>query len=1364
MYKSKLATVVNEQVNPNQTVQEHWSNTAKALTRDDTTCASASFTHKQTISNKSSKTYKNNHPYTITAHDYELNLPSDAYITSIHFNVRMRVNGAGRVPIPVGRFCIYGSAWADKTDNTKTPSTGWENGVYQVYKDGTIATTWTDYTYSMHEADVIKGGFSIDDLNESVMGLDLMFADANWDGVNKNHSINVYIAYVEMIVYYLVPSYNITYKPIWIVDPYGNDTKTPITGGMMTVEATYTQSTKGRGGMQYLDVLIPNGTVLVDATAYGSSVFDQSTMKWRVPANGVQTAKLRMDLKLNAYGHSNITIGNESTKYFDYDYDVVRGIITGYDTVKMSIRDDEIRMNHKTCIGVDITGHTESATTLRFDLTSDKLMSGGTWVMEYSSGVSVNSDSTSNILYIDVPSGTWVAYLRYCFYPNAMGKYTFTLTDFNMDDTTLSFDVDSPYVYLLEPREDSGIIIKNHRIISEIDTGDVFIESKTSDGDAIMIQEECSLRMNYDEEVDYIGCVPLEQTHFDPQSTYKDTLLDTHYKNKRYMGKKLASDEDISLNVRLHPKQVTTIQGLIDMDKPIPINTNHKAFESDALNHRGWAEIYSIKTTQTGNNPHWYKCDIDVKYLTHNLNTRFKIDKGVKVSTYECPNLMSETVASGTNLSTATDYFEVETDGTFVYNEDETVTIDGTTETIEIPDNQRNMFGIDNGQSIHIRTKNPLTNNSTVSFEWSSIRLSEDKENNVERIIQLIDKDTQQPVFKYQYTDFIFGEDSVKCSIIYEVFRNGGWIPSESDPIDLRLEDIIFDDDEMEIDDEQSFGSLVLFNINNNVLSIIDEGYNSREFEATVELPQGSYYWETNWKNRNEDAESEDVDCFFDIMLMDTVLTSQYSDYYSKLYVSPFPVVDKKVVFTRNAEEGTIYYLEEDDSEFSYIMNPYYQYKNGTDLVNGDDGSSIFSLNYGYELVYIQNGLVRLGFARTSDKGKMYLGKYDPKSKRYIDIITLQLGKYMDVDVNSITDDKIEIQASDCLFTIWRGHPYIMVNHQSEDILIDDKFYKVWAEQVGGDNPLDLPAFWDLMNSSNLLPSCVDEFDLNCLDAREVKVMDRTASNLAYTTRTVSSETVPKIDVIRKSGSTESYIDRGSTTTDLMTSDYIVFEVTGSVSNTSEEVQLKKDKFGLYTTQTTSFGVMEIEESVDPTVPRVIDGLSVYSNKDVIQATDTATIKATLLDNVNEGIPNKRVDFYELLVPTITLTGDKAVMQTGDTLTLSARVKDEDGSLAKDVRVDYYEEFTPIFNLSSDKSIIQSGSRADLSATVRKSTNHSLDVGETVWFYETYTPNYTMSSDKSIIQSSERADISVKVKDNDGSIVKGGKIWFYVEE
>ena len=213
------------------------------------------------------------------------------------------------------------------------------------------------------------------------------------------------------------------------------------------------------------------------------------------------------------------------------------------------------------------------------------------------------------------------------------------------------------------------------------------------------------------------------------------------------------------------------------MDKPIPINANHRSFEGDSLNHRGWAEIYSIKSELT--NPNWYKCDIDVKYLTHNLNVRFKIDKGIKVDRginideFRVTTLMAETVPSGSKLDDTSEdsFFLVDTDGTYAYSSDDELireyldddgeeiinigastvaTIDGNRitgideivvylqdnaydvidpvlneplqvrETIEVPNNQRNLFSIDEGQHIHVTSAKPLNDRSIVLSDFFS--------------------------------------------------------------------------------------------------------------------------------------------------------------------------------------------------------------------------------------------------------------------------------------------------------------------------------------------------------------------------------------------------------------------------------------------------------------------------------------------------------------------------------------------------------------------------------------------------------------------------------------------------------------------
>lgn len=78
--------------------------------------------------------------------------------------------------------------------------------------------------------------------------------------------------------------------------------------------------------------------------------------------------------------------------------------------------------------------------------------------------------------------------------------------------------------------------------------------------------------------------------------------------------------------------------------------------------------------------------------------------------------------------------------------------------------------------------------------------------------------------------------------------------------------------------------------------------------------------------------------------------------------------------------------------------------------------------------------------------------------------------------------------------------------------------------------------------------------------------------------------------------------------------------------------------------------------------------LTLLSDKNIIQTNETANLEAYL----KSGESGVRVDFYEVLTPTMTLSADKTIIQTDETVNVSAKVKDSDGSIAKNMRVDFY--------------------------------------------------------------------------------------------
>lgn len=1245
----KYAQVINPQGNPNTAKHNDWKNIHNAVGNTKSVATSYYSRKTNTTKGKDGKTktsYTFNYPETITAHRFGItdnDLPKNARLKTLRFGIRIKSADMGiHLTFPQAVFMIRDNA--GNVTYYECP-TGWGGSVWRVNSDKKL--TYKDYstaTYEMSGTEFYKAGYNLNHLKQDIFGADF------WFGQSQTFNTNIYLMHIWVEVEYEVPSYAITTN----VEGTESRPWQLKSGDTHTLKYTVTQSTKGvKDSAQYLYIRIPFGVEIVSTSASTSSVniigeltrHTDILYRWKLKfdTNGSATISLKfIDYTVNKQVflcsnltalEPNATVSPTPIPTKNIWINTVRGRVDGYGKTTIGLM-PPYHKRHLACFTVDtmlqsddntVTYRIENCTiehdgdessvqysTEFFDFVNVDIDTEATDSGIYITDISSNSQDHTQIKHIDitfhVPSDEQLFLgFTFCLYPYSDGEHSFAVTNLDMGDTPdttvyQDYDIADSYVYHIGSTENEDeennehhtklvterISFRNHRIASKLETGAFILPCRVKEGDSIMTQSKPSIRMYKWERIDYIGCVPLEHLHFDPKSTYKDKLLDSHYKNKRYLGKELASDEDITLNVRVHPQQVTTLQGLIDMDKPIPINANHRCFEGDALNHRGWAEIYSIKAEKT--NPHWYKCDIDVKYLTHNLNTRFHIKRGSKTfGKYTLPALLTTVSDSGEKLSSNNqddDFFKVDTDGTYTYVDDENewkdyldyqgnpvkwiggswssanppvysgtiLTVqdedtdeltsykavaspdDNSNEILEylhsmnetvkpfvmneniqtyegynIDDSLRNRFTLDEGQHISIKTREPLSTVNQVEISWGSSKLSENKENAISRITRLIDADTDDVVFEYEYCDFDFsdfetydnpvsGEDTaiLRCHVIGRLKDDADYEAVIDDYIDLQTDvetsEETYQDGEGEtVSELKYFGSKLIFSLNNSHLKIVDEGYTGREIEREVDLEGKKYYWETYWVNKNTDGEDNDIIAYFDVVAQNSVLTSQYADMYGSMYVSPFPVNGKEIIFTRDGEEGVIFYLKEDKNEFSYLIDPYYTYHNGVDLrASYENGSaiSIFNLNYGYKVVYLQNGLVSLGINRLN--GRMYLGRYDPISKQYIHMFNLHLNKFNDVNINSISDDRIELQASDTVIIMYRGHPYVIFRHPTEDIGIDTKSYQVYGQSVDGVTS-DYPIYFDLMNHDNLLTECTTKkLDDDCVNVSEHEIDDLT--------------------------------------------------------------------------------------------------------------------------------------------------------------------------------------------------------------------------------------------------------------------------------
>lgn len=141
-----------------------------------------------------------------------------------------------------------------------------------------------------------------------------------------------------------------------------------------------------------------------------------------------------------------------------------------------------------------------------------------------------------------------------------------------------------------------------------------------------------AMEISIEDRIAYIGVIPLSRCHkADVTADSKNSLIENRYLNRAYYGKKGDYSEDIKMTLRMAWYDVATLQGLCEMDKPIPIDTIPNRADGDPLNHRGWAEIYEVTNIKKINDM-LYECDVGVKYLSHDINTRFTISEAKKIT------------------------------------------------------------------------------------------------------------------------------------------------------------------------------------------------------------------------------------------------------------------------------------------------------------------------------------------------------------------------------------------------------------------------------------------------------------------------------------------------------------------------------------------------------------------------------------------------------------------------------------------------------------------------------------------------------------------------------------------------------------
>lgn len=982
-------------------------------------------------------------PQQLYLYDFNLDLVESQVIKSVTFEVKLSCSNGVTVPAPS---CFVNQGKAFSHSDTSYPNS------IRVENNNLVSTYGNVYSYTVDWSELFRHDVDTNALNTDIFGVVLQFKE-NQASTNGY----IYVEWVRCNVEYEQATYTFGAEPPFATRDWEAVTfSTVYKKGICRLPfyasiSLHKSPLTSKGGTLKVD--LPDGLRIDDASCTNCTWDGNTkTLNDLFKNDGSNAVYVQFTFTGTTNGYKEITFHGDGIGSWTYLlYIQKNGQITTESDEQVEITTNTCRKGAESIITVDArTYNTDGTASFEVGLPNQNAPYSIVPDMEHcDSEVSFSDVNLSNgRITFNVPKDKYVTVsFDIYFIPANVGVYTVEITAVdNFDLYTYDYTVEQPYFYVFN-FNCKDTLVEGGRLVSTVDTGAYILPCRTVD-DIVKVKKP-TLAVKHFEDIDYIGCVKLKQTHYKPKSTFKDTLLNTTYKNKKYMGKKGAVDEDITLQVRLPPVDVTTVQGMVEMDKPIPINTNHLCFEGDALNHRGWAEIYSIKTDRVGNNPLWYDCDIDVKYITHNISSRFKINKGSRVSDYFLPNLLTPRFESGGDMG---DAFYSSTTGTLGYNGD------------NVDVNRRNISVLDEGEYVKLRSQEPLNIKCKAIMDWTSTVNTETRDNHVSRIFRLIDKNTGNAVFEYEYYDFTHDGEDHSCRVI------GRLLYKDAYKVVINRKINLYHDTTEDNSGTPLFGSELEFRLMSNILTIQDGGWSGKELLLEdITLTNGEYYLEVEVQNNNSDLDASPIIHYFNYQLLDLMITTEYNPYYENLLVSPFPVPNRNIIYTRDSEDGTIFFLEDDGTECSYNLSPYYQYHTGVSL-ESLEGIQLINLENNHNTLYITNGLIRVGVNRLN--GKLTLYKYDRVSGQYILVSNLQLTKYDDMNINNFTDDKIEFQISDTVLTVWRGRPFVRVSHPTEDINFNDKYVRIYAEKVG-DSTSAYPTDYELVDDTNLFPVCV---------------------------------------------------------------------------------------------------------------------------------------------------------------------------------------------------------------------------------------------------------------------------------------------------
>ena len=177
---TKYSNVVSSQYTGNVDSEYNWKDVTNAIGKSDL-YAYSKFNVKSWKKDKNGKvvTDKNGkkiavnnykHPATLSCRDFRLNIPSDAKIVNVSFQIRIYADKDVDTPLPHAGFYVKDTR-AGHIPNVPKGQSGWHNGIWWVWDGRNIPHSSHAYEYNLPDHEFYKAGYTVDDLNSPYFGI-----------------------------------------------------------------------------------------------------------------------------------------------------------------------------------------------------------------------------------------------------------------------------------------------------------------------------------------------------------------------------------------------------------------------------------------------------------------------------------------------------------------------------------------------------------------------------------------------------------------------------------------------------------------------------------------------------------------------------------------------------------------------------------------------------------------------------------------------------------------------------------------------------------------------------------------------------------------------------------------------------------------------------------------------------------------------------------------------------------------------------------------------------------------------------------------------------------------------------------------